>query len=642
VDPHQEEETCGFRYYCGAGLAFKLVGALFGRDKMLEYADLAALATVADIVPLKDENRIIVAAGLKAINSQPRVGIKALMDMAGIRRRLTSSNLAFMLAPRINAGGRMDRSDKNVTLLTTQDEQLARQLAEELEGDNNRRKALCDEMFIQASLRAEKEVDFLHQAAIVLWDEKWNTGVLGIVAARLVERYHRPVALLGADGGEYHGSLRSIDGVNIHEALTMAEETMLRYGGHMKAAGVSVAADKLPAFKAALLQAVAAQMAYVDPVPGQKYDLKVSLKDITQQTLGELELLEPTGHENPAPVLLVPDAGFISASPMGEGRHFRGELEDGKGALSVFAFNQKLPGPGRYQVLLRPELDSWQGRSQVRGRIQSFKPINTEKRLMDECVNRPRFERELYFRLLSQAQNENLHIDEDILIDIEEFYERLYQASDSRFGTLLVACTREDARECVGILGAMGLRDAFVPCQGQMNAGELLPGYNAFVTAPRWDKVHWERYGNILFYGGITDCAALMRIKHRLPDAQIGIIMDEYNIAALSAAFKSAELSDDALRGIYRSARAGKGGADIEEYCSLVAAGAGVADWQAYMGLKVFGQLKLLDVLPKSPWIRLAESPPKVNLGDSRLYRAMRSPMGDAAGLADMWKERNG
>ena len=236
-----------FRRLCGAGVAFKLVQALGGEEAIESLWELAALATIADIVPLMGENRVIVANGLRAMAQTKRPGLIALMESAGVDpKNVSSSDVAYRMAPRINAGGRLALASRGVELLTTRRLDTAREIAQELDQDNTKRRELELAIFGEADRKVQREIDFMTERAIVVSGEGWNPGVIGLAASRLVEKYKWPTILLSQDGDVCVGSARSIPGVNIHDAMATCRDLFVRFGGHAQAAGLTIETKNVP------------------------------------------------------------------------------------------------------------------------------------------------------------------------------------------------------------------------------------------------------------------------------------------------------------------------------------------------------------------------------------------------------------
>lgn len=368
----------------GAGVAFKLVEALSGRPAAMEYIDLAALSTVADVVPLLDENRFIVRAGLKRMNERPRVGLAALKRAAGLEERaLTAGHLGFQLGPRLNAGGRLGSARRGLELLLTADEARAETLAAELDAENTERRNVENAILAQAG-EMLADFDFPAHRAIVLAHEGWNTGVLGLAAARLVEKYHYPAILLCDEDGVLKGSCRSIPGVDIFAALTAAGEWLTRFGGHKQAAGLTLKRENLAAFCAALeaylLQTVPAETW----VPSLEYDLDVSLGDLDAYAVAALDDMQPTGMGNPAPVFRA-RARVENMRRVGrDGAHLRLSARDGRGRLNGVMFSAGARADevrGEYDLLFSPKINVWQGRSSVEIDLRAMEPLDARARI---------------------------------------------------------------------------------------------------------------------------------------------------------------------------------------------------------------------------------------------------------------------
>ena len=382
VDPLLNGYPCP--HLSGAGVAFKLVEALSGRAAAMEYVDLAALSTVADVVPLLDENRFIVRAGLERMNEAPRPGIKALKRVAGLEEKtLTAGHLGFQIGPRLNAGGRLGSARRGLELLLTSDPSRAETLARELDAENSERRNV--EMAILSEAEAMLEdFDFPGHRAIVLAREGWNTGVLGLAAARLVEEYHYPVILLCDEGGVLKGSCRSIPGVDIFLALTAAGEHLMKFGGHRQAAGLTLAREALEPFKAALEAHLRENVPAEAWVPAMEYDLDVGLGDLDAYAVAALEQLQPTGMGNPAPVFRA-RATLEDARRIGrDGAHLSLTARDGGGRLRAVMFSagaRAEEARGEFDLLFSPGMNVWQGRASVQLTLKAMEPLDARGRV---------------------------------------------------------------------------------------------------------------------------------------------------------------------------------------------------------------------------------------------------------------------
>ncbi|MBN1442986.1 MAG: single-stranded-DNA-specific exonuclease RecJ, partial [Planctomycetes bacterium] len=386
-----------FRDLAGVGVAFKLVWALcqrFSRAKklspelrefLLDSLGLVALGTVADVVTLQDENRVLVKHGLRALQGSRRPGVRRLVDAAmGASRRsakIRARHIAFGLGPRINAVGRLGRADIAMRLLLTEREDEASELISTMERENERRRQVESEILQAARQRVRDEVDLSSERVIVLGDPAWHPGVIGIAAARIVEEFYRPTLLVSMDPRRLRGSARSIRGVHITAALEQCREHLRSFGGHEMAAGFEVLPGRLDDLRRALGEAV--PLPPSEMVPAVEADCRVELSDITPALLQELLRLAPFGEGNREPVLAALDLDVVgSPRPMGaDGQHLSFFVREGKRVLRAVAFGKgclasRLTGRGvRVSLLFRAVWNEWQGRREIELNVSEIDPL---------------------------------------------------------------------------------------------------------------------------------------------------------------------------------------------------------------------------------------------------------------------------
>ena len=364
-----------FPSLCGAGVAWKIVWALGGEAEAMPWVDVAALATVADVVPLTGENRAIVRLGLDAINESPRTGIAALIEAARLAdKRITATSIAFQLAPRLNAGGRLGSAMRSLALVMETDPARAQAEAEALEAENTRRKTV--ETLILAEAEAQlKDFNFAAHRALILAGDDWNPGVIGLAASRLVEKYNYPVVLLAGGGDVLTGSCRSIEGVDIHAALMGCADTLVRFGGHKQAAGLTLRPERLEDFRAAM---DAWLWENVDPaayIPVKQYDAVLDFDEITPLFITSLEALQPTGFGNPAPLFRA-RASVVDARAVGaEGAHLKLTLAQGGRRLGGIAFREGARAGALaddVDALFVPKLNTWMGRTEPQLEVRAL------------------------------------------------------------------------------------------------------------------------------------------------------------------------------------------------------------------------------------------------------------------------------
>lgn len=347
VDPHREDSLCEFSDWAGVGVAFKFVSALDdseGYELLEQYGDIIALGTVADIVSLKGENRIIVRSGIAFMNAALedgtlRLGLKALLDASGSTGALDSSSVAYRIAPRVNAAGRMGSAERALKLLLTEDVNEAKEIAEEVSNANAQRQATETEITASAIEYIENAPEIKHKRVIVVEGEDWHQGVIGIVASRLVERYGKPCIVISKGGDVAKGSGRSIDGFSLYDALSYCSDILVQYGGHVLAAGLTVDSDKIDAFRDKINEyAVNAEAA----VPTLKIDCKLNPSSINVDMLSSLQVLEPYGAENPQPLFGLYNMEITAIQPVGAGKHLRITVKRKNSIVTVIMFSVTL------------------------------------------------------------------------------------------------------------------------------------------------------------------------------------------------------------------------------------------------------------------------------------------------------------
>ncbi len=310
LDPLQPSCTYPFKFLCGCGVGFKLMQGIAKRrgkeEEVYEYIDFVTLATTADIVPLIGENRVLTKIGLELINRNPRPGIRALIESSGTQLgNISTGQIVFILAPRINAVGRMGDASRAVELLTSHDPATASQFAQVLEEENRTRRKIDEDTFLKAQELVESLLEGDTDPAIVLHHEQWHPGVIGIVASRLVEKYYRPTIMMTTVDGVAKGSARSIVGFDIHQALKRVEDKLIQFGGHKYAAGLSVALDQVDEFRKAFNDVCSELMPENIRTPELRIDAEIELSELTPRFIKILKEFAPFGPGNMRPIFLV-------------------------------------------------------------------------------------------------------------------------------------------------------------------------------------------------------------------------------------------------------------------------------------------------------------------------------------------------
>ncbi|HMO62700.1 MAG TPA: single-stranded-DNA-specific exonuclease RecJ [Ferruginibacter sp.] len=344
LDPKQADCNYPYKELCGCGVGLKLMMALAEKRQLpdstyLKYLDLVATAIAADIVPMTGENRILAYHGLQQINNNPSPGIKALIHLAGIQKKLTISNVVFVIAPRVNAAGRMDDARKAVLMFIEKDEAKALEYAEMLHSDNSDRKDADSSITEEALAMIENNPTMLQRCTTVVFKETWHKGVVGIVASRLIEKYYRPTIVLTQSGDVVAGSARSITGFNLYEAIHSCREYLLGYGGHFAAAGLSMLPEQVEAFSQHFEKTVSASIDQQLLIPEIVIDAPVTFPEITPSLYNIITQMEPFGPDNMRPVFVAQQVTDTGYSKIVKELHIRFVLQQNGKTFTGIGFN---------------------------------------------------------------------------------------------------------------------------------------------------------------------------------------------------------------------------------------------------------------------------------------------------------------
>ncbi len=343
VNPQRPGCAYPFKSLAGVGVTFKLVEALMrgrgGLERAREWLDVVALGTIADVVPLVGENRVLARLGLDRLNQGGRIGLKVLGEVSGLAgKRISSGQVAFVLAPRINAAGRMERPEQGVMLLQARDRQEAAACAESLEDDNQERRRLDADVLEEAAQRVETELGWPACASILLWSDRWHAGVIGIVASRLVDRFRRPTLLVRLDGERGRGSGRSLPGLDLNRVLTDCGDLLEGWGGHAVAAGLTVRRERLPELRERFERLVRERVSPDDYVARHVIDGDLTFAECDLPLVDWLDRLSPHGLGNPEPLFRATGVEVREATVVGTGKHLRLRLSDGTGVAEAIGF----------------------------------------------------------------------------------------------------------------------------------------------------------------------------------------------------------------------------------------------------------------------------------------------------------------
>ena len=385
LNPKREDCEYPFKGLCGGGVAFKLITAI-GNElniPLTDYEEIIPLITLgiaADVVPIKDENRVIVHHGLNILENLEKPGLKTLLELAGLKGHISVEQLVFSIAPRINAAGRIGDANRAVELLVTDDQDKARLLAKELDNENKRRQIIQQAVVDEALLKVNAEADLKNENALVLANAGWHPGVVGIVASKIKEEFNRPTIIIALENGSGKGSARSVAGFDLYEALTACKTHLDDYGGHPMAAGLTLSNKKLEDFKKAFINFANERLTEENLQATLTLDSEIALQDITPRFMEFLDKLSPYGPGNMRPKFAIRNAEIAGAPKVigKTGEHIRFKIRQGLKSCSAVGFGLS----NKYEMLItgQPvdiacvvETNEWQGNTSIQMNVRDIK-----------------------------------------------------------------------------------------------------------------------------------------------------------------------------------------------------------------------------------------------------------------------------
>lgn len=572
----------GFYDLCGAGVALKLVEALSDRQEACKYLDIVAIATIADVVPLKNDNRIIAYFGIKQISKSPRQGIKMLLG----EDTVSSQSIMFRLAPRMNAAGRLNSAMKVVGLFLENDYFMLKTLAEELTRDNTLRQELCENTVREAK-EMLKGADFANMGIITLYSESWEAGVLGIAASKLVEDFKRPAVLFAKSGDMLKGSARSISTVNIFELFSKLSDCFKAFGGHAQAAGVSLDISEFESFKARANDIVLKEHSIGEFVPPTLCDMQLPLDCDFLAFAQEIEKLEPTGYGNPRPTFVIKGEG-LKFDKIGYSKHVKC-CEKNVDLLGFSAYADTLYAKtGKVNVEVALDINCFRNILTAQGIIRSvgFETVSMNAEEAD-CLN-----------LHHLDYTGGAYVSQIALDVVNEYLER------SQFGTLIVCFSADDYDRVKGASRLIADLPVDIGSVSSLNP------QNRVIICPSED-FEFEYYRNVVIAGAPLTEGYLAHIAGRV----------ETCVSVVDCTSRPLCVSDDELRAIYKALlqiSLGKvRAANLHALYLQVSERVGTGKSAFFSALKVFGQLGLVQIGEKGV---LSVSRKSVSLTDSVAY----------------------
>ena len=388
LNPKLKNSTYPFKELAGCGVAFKLLQALtfklgFDQDYAYKYLDLVAMGTAADIVKLVDENRILVKNGLEIINKSPRPGVFTLLEIAGLlNRSLTVNSIVFILAPRLNAVGRISNAKKAVHLLTTESMQQGINIARILENENRARKSIDEITFEEAKTIVETEIDLESKRILVVAKNDWHTGVVGIVASRLMEKYNRPAILISIENGIGKGSARSAQNFDIHDAFNKLKDLLINYGGHQFAAGLTIREENIPKLDEEINKLSIGEISQEDMTSKLQIDAEIELDQLNATFFKGLKMLAPFGPNNMRPVFVTKKLEIYGRVNIVGSNHLKVKFKQNGVVLDAIGYNLAkyksffLQNGSKIDCAYVLEETNWDGQTTIQMRLKDFEVEN--------------------------------------------------------------------------------------------------------------------------------------------------------------------------------------------------------------------------------------------------------------------------
>lgn len=593
INAKRPDSIYPYPYLAGCGVAFKLIYALSSLSEAMRYADLAAIGTITDIVPLLGENRVIAHLGLQRLRKNASAGVAALAQASGISLpEISSFGIGFGLGPRINAAGRMDTAEAAIEILTARKPSAGLQESVmRLCALNDRRRGdVCSILESAEAMIARN--GYQTEPAIMLADKDWNAGVIGIAAAKIAEKYYRPCVLFGGEGNLI-GSARSIPGINMYEVLGAFADRYEKFGGHAQAAGLTIKPEILDALRADVCAYIRTQYDETVFVPQKVYDMELGAKDVTRRFVEDLQRLEPFGPDNEQPVIAIRDAALTAHKFVGRDKsHLKFMMRQADKTLDAVSFgftdtHSLLPGRGDF--LCEAGIDSYSGRPQVIVRELSA-------RFDEDLLNS--FIRDNAPRLTNGLADEVVRLMTEGMPETEEdgFIRLLDEAlRASRFGLCLSAGTEPALRRLVG----------FAPVRQALQNGQLV----------LWDRKAFTSQ-NCIASGVVPGHARIIQTGVAAPPAFFDRKMrEDYKTHA-----RQCFAGRDELLGIYRRMQPIL--AKKPRPAQALAANLGLNAGKAMFALRVFGELELIETDKSDRILAIGSGGPRRNLSDSICYRS--------------------
>jgi len=599
INPKQRDCNYPFKELCGAGVALKLVHAFIGEAEAKNYLDLATIATIADLVPLLDENRSIVKLGLSQACKTSSLGLKQMLSYLSLKTP-TAIDIAFKVAPRLNAAGRMGDAKRAFILLDTNDMSTVKELILELEADNDRRKQVCEKLYSDAIKQLEGE-ELYNQKSIILYSDSFEKGITGIVAARLCGEFNRPVIIMSRAGDCYKGTARSNGRINIYEALTSVEHHLLEHGGHTQAAGFSIQEKNILLFKKELQE-------YFNKLdddifmPQVGYDIDILEQEIDGDLINALDLLEPYGHSNARPLFRLV-AGKLKLLDIKGGVHTA--ITTNKG-FNIIAFgysdkNYLLHGEGNKELILELKEDTYRG-----GPSGILRHCTTADLIFDDEFAQSSFiMASNHVSAYDKAQCDSDYFTYQSLIDF---------APKSIYGTLFIAASHKTYKSFLDKHSDFVILKEYIKSLTKNN-------FNRIIVSPDFnEELNLAFYNRIVFLDSPPNEKIISFIRKKT-QAKIYIPKKD-NFRRL---IKGVDLAKDTLRNYFKLIKTSQDilANNLVDYFNKLRLRQDISLKQFVVSLTIFIDLNLLNIHKEKGFYITTNDETKVELEDSEIYNRL-------------------
>ncbi|SES73523.1 single-stranded-DNA-specific exonuclease [Natronincola peptidivorans] len=509
INPKQTKCEYPFDMICGCGVALKLIQALMPKKDFLNsisnYLDIVAIATIADIVPLVDENRIFVKNGLKYLADTSNIGLKALIRQCGLQgKKLNTSHVGFGLAPRINATGRIGSANMAVNLLTTNDLQEATKLVEILDKENHNRQQIERQILDEAIKMIESNNNYQQEKVLVLYNENWHHGVIGIVASRIVEKYYKPTIILGVEEGISKGSGRSIPSFDLFQALSQCKEMLIKFGGHQQAAGLSLYTENIELFRKYMNNIADKALTEDDLIPQLSSDGCIALEEIEDSLLEELEKLEPFGLGNMSPRFINFNLKPKAMKSVGlEGKHLKMQVKETNKEFDTIGFNlgkynDIISGNDEISIIFTPEYNIFNGQKKIQLNVKDLKVLKSNT--LSKSLIAKEYYKNFFLFHYPNISSESF-LDRIAIKRVSNKKEFIVEALENQRNLLILVNTLQQANE---LMKLTEIREKTMEKEFRIFYNEAADDCKSneihIVINPNIDKIQFKIYNSIIVY----------------------------------------------------------------------------------------------------------------------------------------------